>query len=91
MSLHRFKSVKPEWQKLFIETAMEVAAYERKIIRDNEQKQIRDLKAWGMDVRIVDKSIFFTAMKPVYVKFIKQYPEWELIIQRIRETKREVR
>ena len=87
MSLRRFKSLKPKWQRLFIKTAVEVAAYERKIIRDNEQKQIRDLKAWGMDVRTVDKSIFFTAMKPVYIKFIKQYPDWEPIIQRIGETK----
>jgi TRAP-type C4-dicarboxylate transport system substrate-binding protein len=87
MSLHRFKSLKPEWQKLFVKTAAEVTVYERKIIRDNEQKQIRDLKAWGMDVRIVDKSIFFTTMEPVYAKFIKQYPDWEPIIERIRETK----
>lgn len=87
MSLHRFSSLKPEWQRLFITTAVEVAAYERKVIRDNEQKQIRDLKAWGMDVRTVDKAIFLTAMKPVYAKFIKQYPDWEPIIERIRETK----
>jgi tripartite ATP-independent transporter DctP family solute receptor len=87
MSLKRFKSLKPEWQKLFIKTAVEVAAYEREVIRDNEQKQIRDLKAWGMDVRTVDKAIFFTAMKPVYAKFIKQYPDWEPIIERIRQTK----
>jgi tripartite ATP-independent transporter DctP family solute receptor len=87
MSLHRFSSLKPEWQRLFITTAVEVAAYERKVIRDNEQKQIRDLKAWGMDVRTVDKAIFLTAMKPVYAKFIKQYPDWEPIIEKIRETK----
>ena len=87
MSLRRFKSLKPEWQKLFIETATEVAAYERKIIRDNEEKQIGDLKAWGMDVRTVDKAIFFRAMEPVYAKFIKQYPDWEPIIERIRQTK----
>jgi len=87
MSLHRFTSFKPEWQRLFIKTAVEVADYERKIIRDNEQKQIRDLKAWGMDVRNVDKAIFITTMKPVYAKFIKQYPDWEPIIEKIRETK----
>jgi tripartite ATP-independent transporter DctP family solute receptor len=87
MSLERFTSLKPESQELFIETALEVAAFERKIIRDNEQEQIRDLKAWGMDVRTVDKAIFFTAMKPVYAEFIKQYPHWEPIIEKIRETK----
>jgi len=26
-------------------------------------------------------------MKPVYAKFIKQYPDWEPIIERIGETK----
>jgi len=87
MGLRRFTSLKPEWQRLFITTAVEVAAYERKIIRDNEQRQIRDLKAWGMDVRTVDKAIFFRAMKPVYAKFIKQYPDWEPIIERIGKTK----
>ncbi|UCG99793.1 MAG: DctP family TRAP transporter solute-binding subunit [Deltaproteobacteria bacterium] len=87
IGLKRFKSLKSEWQELFIKTAVEVAAYERKIIRDNEQRQIRDLKAWGMDVRNVDKTIFVKAMEPVYSKFIKQYPDWELIIERIGETK----
>ncbi len=87
MSLHRFKSLKPEWQKLFTKTAVEVATYERKIIRDNEQRQIQDLKAWGMDVRTVDKAIFLKAMEPVYAKFIKEYLDWEAIIQKIRDTK----
>ena len=87
MSLHRFKSLRREWQKLFIKTAVEVATYERKIIRDNEQKQIRDLKAWGMDVRTVDKAIFVKAMQPVYSKFAKQYPDWKPIIEGIRGTR----
>ena len=87
MSLSRFTSLSPEWRRLFIEKAVEVAVYERKVIRDNEQQQIRDLKAWGMDVRNVDKGLFVAAMKPVYEKFEKQYPDWELIIERILETK----
>jgi tripartite ATP-independent transporter DctP family solute receptor len=87
MGLRRFKSLKPEWQRLLIKTAVEVAAYERKIIRDSEERQIRDLKAWGMDVRSVDKGIFVEAMGPVYAKFIKQYPDWGAIIEEIRATK----
>jgi tripartite ATP-independent transporter DctP family solute receptor len=87
MSSQRFRALKPEWQRLFVQTAVDVAAYERKIIRDNEQKQIQDLKAWGMDVRIVDKDIFLTAMEPVYAKFIKQYPEWKPIVHRIKDIK----
>ena len=87
MSLKRFKSLKPGWQMLFIQTAVEVAAFERKIIRDNEQRQLKDLKAWGMDVRTVDKSIFFKAMQPVYDEYTKQYPDWEPVIKKIMETK----
>ena len=86
-SLKKFKSLKPEWQRLFIRTAMEVAAFERKIIRDNEQRQLKDLKAWGTDVRTVDKGIFLKATQPVYDKYIKRYPNWEWVIKKIRETK----
>jgi len=87
MSLKRFESLKPEWQRLFVRTAVEVAAFERKIIRGNEQRQLKDLKAWGTDVRTVDKGIFFKAMQPVYDKYTRQYPEWELVIKKIMETK----
>jgi tripartite ATP-independent transporter DctP family solute receptor len=87
MSLKKFNSLKPEWQKLFIKTAIEGAAFERKIIRDNEQKQLKDLKAWGIDVKTVDKGSFFKAMQPVYDKYIQQYPYWEPVIKKITETK----
>ncbi len=87
MGLRRFKSLKPDWQNLLIRIAVEVAAYERQIIRDSEEKQIRDLKAWGMDVRSVDKGIFVKAMEPVYAKFINEYPDWGPIIERIRATR----
>ena len=86
MSLKSFESLKPEWQGLFMETAVKVAAFERKIIRDNEQRQLKDLKAWGMDVRTVDKSSFFKAMQPVYDKYIKKDPGWEPVIKKITET-----
>ena len=87
MSLKEFNSLTPEWQKLFIKTAVEGAAFERKIIRDNEQKQLKDLKAWGMDVKTVDKGSFFKAMQPVYDKYIKKYPDWKTVIKKITETK----
>jgi tripartite ATP-independent transporter DctP family solute receptor len=87
LSLKKFNSLKPEWQRLFIKTAVEMAAFERKIIRDNEQRQLKDLKAWGMDVKTVDKGSFFKAMQPVYDKYIKQYPDWKTVIKKITETK----
>jgi tripartite ATP-independent transporter DctP family solute receptor len=86
MSLGTFNSLSKKWQELFIETAVKVAAFERKIIRDNEQRQLKDLEAWGMDVRTVDKDSFFKAMKPVYDKYIKEYPDWESVIKEITET-----
>ena len=87
MGLTRFRSLKPEWQKLFIQTAVQVAAFERSIIRDNEQRQLDDLRAWGMDIRSVDKSLFFRATQPVYEKYMKQYPSWKPVIAEIGRTK----
>jgi tripartite ATP-independent transporter DctP family solute receptor len=87
MSLTRFRSLKPEWQELFVKTAVQVAAFERSIIRDNEQRQLKDLKAWGMDVRSVDKSAFLEATHPVYEKYMKQYPDWKPVIAEIGRTK----
>ena len=45
MSLKKFKGLKPAWQKLFLKAALQAAAFERKVIRDNEAKQLKDLKA----------------------------------------------
>jgi tripartite ATP-independent transporter DctP family solute receptor len=87
MSKKKFDSLKPEWQKLFIKAALEAAAFERKVIRDAELKQIEDLKSWGMDVRTVDKQLFVKAMEPAYAKFFKQNPSWEAIVKQIRTTK----
>ncbi|HUT70658.1 MAG TPA: TRAP transporter substrate-binding protein [Desulfatiglandales bacterium] len=87
MSLKRFQSLKPEWQRLFIDTAVEIAAFERRIIRNNEKRELEDLKAWGMDVRTVEKSAFLKATQPVYEKYIRQYPDWKPIILEIGKTR----
>jgi len=87
MSKSKFDSLKPEWQELFIKTALEAAAFERKVIRDAEKMQIEDLKSWGMDVRTVDKQPFVEAMKPAYAEFFKEHPSWEGIVEEIRATK----
>jgi tripartite ATP-independent transporter DctP family solute receptor len=84
MSLRRFNQVKPAWQRLLLQAALEAAAFERKIIRDNEAKQIKDLIAQGMVVDTVDKHLFVEAMGPVYEKFCQQYPEWKIILKKIR-------
>ncbi len=86
MSLKSFNQLKPEWQKLFLEGALNAAAFERKIIRDNEAKQLKDLKAQGMVVDTVDKRVFIDAMAPVYDDFSMKYPDWKKILKKIRAT-----
>ena len=86
MSLKSFNQLKPEWQKLFLEAALEAAAFERKIIRDNEARQLKDLKAQGMVVDTVEKRPFIDAMAPVYDNFSMKYPDWKKILKKIRAT-----
>ena len=87
MSLRKFKKLKPEWQKLFMDAAIKAAAFERKVIRDNEAKQIEELKKWGMEIATVDKEVFVKAMAPVYDQFVAKYPEWKDMIDKIRAQK----
>ena len=86
MSLKSFNQLKPEWQKLFLEAALNAAAFERKIIRDNEAKQLKDLEAQGMVVDTVDKRLFIHAMAPVYDSFSTKYPDWKKILRKISAT-----
>ncbi len=84
MSLKKFKGLKPEWQRLFMDAALKAAAYERSLIRENEKKQLRELAAMGMEVSTVDKEVFIEAMAPVYEKFTNEYPGWKGILEKIR-------
>ena len=87
MSKKKFDKLEPEEQQLFLDSALKAAAFERKIIRDAEKKQVEDLISWGMDVRNVDKQLFVEAMQPAYDDFYKQNPSWEPIVKEIRATK----
>jgi len=87
MSLAAFEKLKPEHQKVILDAAHKAAVYERKLIRDNETKQLEELRAKGMDVRTVDKAIFVQAMAPVYTKFGEKYPRWKIVLQEIQNTK----
>lgn len=83
MSLGKFKSLKPEQQKCLLESAAKAASFERSVIRDNEVKQLKDIKEWGMDISNVDKKLFIQAMKPVYDKFFAEHPSWKPIVEEI--------
>ena len=85
MSLTKYKELKPGWQVLFREAALKAAAFERNIIRDNEVKQLEELKKLGMEINEVDKALFVGAMAPVYEKFYEKYPAWKEIVEQIRK------
>jgi len=87
MSLKKFKGLKPEYQKVILDAALQAAAFERKLIRDNEAKQLAALKEQGMVVSEVDKAIFVEAMATVYDEFGKKYPGWQAVLEQIRATK----
>lgn len=87
MSLKKFKALKPEYQQVVLDAALQAAAYERNLIRDNEAKQLAALKEQGMVVSEVDKTPFIEAMAPVYEQFGKKYPGWQAVLDQIRATK----
>ena len=84
MGLKKFRELKPAWQKIFLDAALKAAAFERRIIRDNETRQLQELKALGMVIDTVEKPIFVEAMAPVYDKFSEEYPRWKGILEKIR-------
>jgi tripartite ATP-independent transporter DctP family solute receptor len=83
MGLRKFRGLSQDLQRLMIDAATAAAVFERTVIRENEARQIEELKEWGMDVRGVDKEVFVRAMKPVYDKFVDANPAWKAVIDRI--------
>lgn len=73
-------------QKIMFDTAVEVARYQRGLIREQEQKQIGELKAKGMTIiEQPDRAAFREAMKPVFEQFQGQFGKD--LVQRIVNTK----
>ena len=73
MSLKAFNSLPKDIQKIFSNTAMECATYERNLLRDSEAKQIAELKAKGMQVITPNKKPFQDAAASVYKEFELQF------------------
>lgn len=85
MSLKRWQEMPAADQEIFLKTALEVAAYERSLGRDSEEKMLQELEQRGMQViRDVDIAAWQQAMKPVYDEYGKQFKE---IIDAIVSTK----
>ena len=75
MSLKAFNNLPRNIQKSMLDTAMECATYERNLLRDNEAKQLAEIKAKGMQVTLPNKKPFQDAAAPVYREFESQFGE----------------
>ena len=73
MSLKAFNALPKDIQKIFMDTAIECATYERNLLRDSEAKQISELKAKGMQVTTPNKKPFLDAAASVYKEFESQF------------------
>ncbi len=85
MSLKAFNKLPKDVQKIMFDIAMECAAYERNLLRDNEAKQLAEIKAKGMQVTLPNKKPFQAAAAPVYKEFESQFGKE--IIDRIMATR----
>lgn len=73
MSLKAFNNLPKNIQKIMLDTAMDCATYERNLLRDNEAKQLAEIKAKGMQVTLPNKKPFQAAAAPVYKEFESQF------------------
>lgn len=73
MSEKSYNSLPKDVQKIMLDTAIECATFERNLLRDNEVKQLSELKAKGMQVTTPNKKAFQSAAAPVYKEFESQF------------------
>jgi len=79
MSKKIFDAMPKEDQKLFLETALEVAKFQRKLNRDAEEDRLKEIAGKGVTVvRDVDRESFKKAMAPVYDQFSSQFPKADI-------------
>lgn len=82
MSLAKFKDLSEDIQQILQASAQEAAEYERNLNAENEQIQIEDLKANGMEIVEPDLAPFKAAITSVYEKYGAQYGDY---IERIQK------
>lgn len=73
VSKHVWDKLTEEQKAVFRSAAIEARDYERDLITRQENEQIDKLKAAGMTVTLVDKSLFQRATLPVYAQFEKEF------------------
>jgi TRAP-type transport system periplasmic protein len=74
ISFARWNELPKADQDLMLKAAVEVAAYQRKLGRDQEAKWVVELRQKGMEVvETVDASAWQRALKPVFDKYALQF------------------
>jgi len=74
MSKQAWDRLPGDLQKILLDTAVEVARYQRALIREQEQRQLAELRAKGMVViENPDRAAFREAMRPVVERFQGQF------------------
>jgi TRAP-type C4-dicarboxylate transport system substrate-binding protein len=69
-----WQALAKEDQEMMLKVAQEVAPYQRKLGRDNEEKQITELAAKGMTVtRDIDKGVWYKLMEGAMGEFIRSF------------------
>jgi tripartite ATP-independent transporter DctP family solute receptor len=74
MSKKKFQAMPKADQDLFMKTALEVAVFQRKLNRDDEEAKLKEMAGKGLVViRDVDKASFAKAMQPAYAEWNKDF------------------
>ena len=74
MSKKKFLAMPKADQELFMKTAMEVAKFQRKLNRDQEEQKLKEMAGKGLVViRDVDRKSFAKAMEPAFATWNKDY------------------
>ena len=74
MSKKKFQAMPKADQELFMKTVLEVAAFQRKLNRDDEAKKLKEMEAKGLTViRDVDRASFAKAMEPGYAEWNRDF------------------
>ena len=73
MSQKVYDGLPKDIQKVLVDTAIECATFERNLLRDEEAKQLAELKTKGMQVTIPNKKPFQDAAAAIYKDFEAQF------------------
>ena len=79
MSKKKFQAMPKADQELFMKTALEVAAFQRKLNRDDEEKKLKEMAEKGLTIiRDVDKVSLAQAREPGYAEWNKEFGKYKI-------------